>query len=94
MTRLLIVVVFLVGCGAGQLQPEVPFACGETLNDLPNGTVCQVCNGVRYARVYGGADGWCDFDGASCACHGHGVGDQCQQAVADFHGACYAAEGR
>jgi hypothetical protein len=91
MARLLIVLALLVGCDAGQLQMDtgIPLGCRQPRNALPNGTVCLVCDGQPHTRVYGGADGWCDFDGASCACHGHGVGDQCQQAIADFDEACY-----
>jgi hypothetical protein len=78
----------LFGCGGGSLPSDMPTSCGDTIRVLPDGTVCQVCNGVPHTRVYGGPDGWCDYDGLACECHGHGVGDQCEQVIADYSAAC------
>jgi hypothetical protein len=61
-----------------------PIASCETVKVLPDGTACMACDGAAFARLTAGPDGWCDFDGTSCACHGHGAGDQCAQLVADF----------
>jgi hypothetical protein len=76
-TRLAMLLTVALGCGAGELQPATP-----------DTTACLVIDGQRIARVTGGPDGWCDYDGETCACHGHGVGDECEQAVAYFDESC------
>jgi hypothetical protein len=80
--RWILLVLVLAGCGPEPLQP-----------DGPTPPMCVVIDGVRLARVSAGPDGWCDYDGLTCACHGHGVGDQCEQAVTDFHEACDGTKG-
>lgn len=67
------VALVLVGCDVGELQP-----------DGGSASTCLVVDGVPLARVSAGPDGWCDYDGHTCACHGHGIGDRCAEAIADF----------
>jgi hypothetical protein len=59
----------------------VGLACGGELTPPPPPEPC-------FARVAAGPDGWCDYDGTTCACHGHGAGDLCAEAVAEFEKAC------
>lgn len=82
---LMLIVLGLVGCGEAQEETTVgaPASC-ETAKTLPSGTACLACDGGPIARATGGPDGWCDFDGTSCACHGHGADDSCAQLAADF----------